>query len=268
MMHALRSKQATGPNIRCRGPLLFSLVPFLIATVATAQDRSPGIEFEIGLGGLLAPAYEGAKTYKVSPSPIFHFGYLALPNGFVLGGGKQDGLSFRPSVNFRAKRKSSDYAEINGLRDVGASLELGGGVAYTVANFRGFADLRYGVTGHKGIVGEAGLDVLAKPMDKLSVYGGPRVSFANTRYMDSYFSVTPAESVASGLAAFSAKGGLKSVGVEIGGRYQHDDNWAVESAATWNRLVADAGKSPVAIAGSRDQFTVKLGLVRKFHIGF
>lgn len=233
-----------------------------------AQERGPGIEFELGAGALVAPDYEGSSRYQVRPWPLIRFGYLQLPNGFTLGGGDGQGLSVAPSFEYRAAREAKDAPELTGLSDVDAAVEIGGAVRYTAGNVGVFGDLRYGAIGHNGITGEIGADLIATPAERLTVSAGPRLSFADDRYMRTYFGVTAGEAAGSSFSQFSPSGGFKSAGVGAAARYDFDDRWALEAEASWNRLIGDAGKSPIVAVGSRDQFSAGIGMVRKFSIGF
>jgi outer membrane protein len=261
MSFVMRSCGLTAVSLLA-GCVAFSAVP------ALAGDMPPGIEFELGGGGSVAPRYEGSSNYLFSPYPTFRLKRLTLPNGFQIGGGDGMGLSFYPSFNFRGARKAADTPALTGLADVDAAVELGLGVGYAAPGFKVFGEVRRGVTGHEGYVGEIGADAVARPTDRLTLSGGPRASFADGAYMDSYFSVSAAESIASGLAQFDAGSGFKSVGLEVSARYAMGENWAVESSARYDRLTGDAAASPVTGVGSRDQFGFKLGLVRHFRLDF
>lgn len=229
---------------------------------------APGLEFELGAGVLTAPTYEGSNDYRVSPFPVFNFGYLATRNGFTLGGGDGQGLSARPSFRYLGPREASDNSELTGLADTDAALELGGGLSYTMGSASVFSDVRYGVTGHHGFVGEFGADYVIRPEANTTLTVGPRVSWASGHYMDEYFSVSAAESTASGLNEFDADAGFKSIGLEASARYDFNEKWAVETGAGYNRLIGDAANSPITDVGSNNQFTGKIGIVRKFRIGF
>ncbi len=237
--------------------------------LAAAQEpAAPGVEFELGLGGTVAPRYEGSDSYLLSPWPIVRLKRLTLPNGFQIGGGDGMGFSVKPSFRFLSERNAADVPALTGLNPVDAAFELGAGVSYTTQNWQVFFDLRHGVTGHDGFVGEFGGDLIARPIEGLKVYAGPRASFADSDYMNTYFGVTGAESIASGLPAFAADGGFKSVGVEVGARYDFNPLWAVEGTASYAKLIGDAGNSPVTALGSDNQFTVRLGLIRSFKVDF
>jgi outer membrane protein len=245
------------------------LAASLLSSAAAAQEAlAPGLAFELGGGGLLAPAYEGSKDSVVSAFPTIRFGYLALENGFTLGGGDGQGLSVRPSFRYLGNREVADYPELAGLSDTGAALELGGGLKYASGPYALFADVRYGATGHNGFVGEFGADYVLRPEDTTTISVGPRVSWASGKYMDAYFSVSAAEAAASSFGTFDAGAGIKSVGIEAAVRHDFDQNWAVEAGVGYDRLTGDAANSPIVNAGSKDQFSGKIGIVRKFNIGF
>lgn len=237
------------------------------ASPAAAND-APGIEFEVGGGGTVAPRYEGSSDYLLSPYPTFRLKRLTFSNGFQIGGGDGMGLSFYPSFGFQGARKAADTPALAGLNDVGAAVELGAGVSYTAPGFKVFGEVRRGVTGHDGYVGEIGADLVARPTNRLTVSAGPRASFAGNGYMDTYFGVSAAESARSVLPRFDPGSGFKSVGLEASARYDMSDNWSVESSAGYNRLIGDAADSPVTGLGSRDQFTARIGLVRHFRLDF
>lgn len=236
------------------------------ATSALAQE--PGIEFELGGGLAVKPRYEGSKDYLFSPYPTIRFQRLTLPNGFQIGGGDGMGLNFSPAFNLQGERSASDNPELAGLPDVDRAVELGVGVSYTQPGYRFFAEIRKGVTGHDGVVGEFGGDMILRPNEALELSAGPRFSFANNEYMDTYFSVSPSASLASGFSTYDAGAGFKSSGVEAGARYEFMPDTALEASARYDRLVGDAADSPVVAAGSKNQFSARIGLVRHFTLDF
>jgi outer membrane protein len=240
------------------------------ATTAQAADdygasAPPGIEFELGAAANVAPRYEGASEMLVTPVPLIKINRLTLPNGFQIGGRDRGGLSVSPSFNVRGARKSADTPALTGLSDVDLAIEFGAEISYEADYFRLHANLRRGFGGHEGWAGEAGADLIVRPMEGLRVSAGPRISYADNRYMDTYFSV-PAGT--AGFAAFNADGGIKSYGVGVGLRQDFDNSWAIIGEAGYDRLTGDAGSSPVTAVGSRDQFSVRLGVVRKFRFDF
>jgi outer membrane protein len=244
-------------------------IPPMPAKAPVAVQRPYDLIIELGAGAEVRPAYPGSKDYEVWPTGFFDLHYLYLP-GFGEVHSKRAniyGWSFGPSFNWQSKRKTSDYPELYGLNDVDATFELGAKVGYTFDWIRPWVAARYGFGGHEGVVGETGLDFIFRPSPVFLWTIGPRASFANSDYMETYFGVTPAESRRSGtLAAYAPDGGFKGVGAELTARYEFAPNWAVRGEFMYEKLIGDAADSPITKIGSSDQFTAKLGLTYIFQL--
>jgi outer membrane protein len=233
------------------------------------DDKSFVLKFSLGGGAKIAPAYEGSSSYQVSAFGDFGLDYLRIGDGFEIGGKKDNqGFSFGPSIGVIGKRQSSDHTALTGLPDVDLAVELGGSIAYQYQNVRAFANLRYGIVGHRDFVAELGVDVILQPTNQLTITVGPRASAAGNKYMTNYFGVSAAAATASGLAPFNTSAGFKSVGVAASARYDFNDEWSLKGAAGWNRLVGSAANSPITAGGSADQFSARLGLTKAFEIAY
>ncbi|MEQ8480941.1 MAG: MipA/OmpV family protein [Hoeflea sp.] len=239
--------------------------------LALAQDASsqsgPGISFELGAAGRLSPSYFGSSDLVLSPVPLLRLKRLELPNGFVIGGGTDQGFSLSPSFGVVGERSAKDSPELAGLNTIDTAFEFGLAAKYRVGQFRVEGALRRGFGGHEGIRGELGADYIVQPDEKLTVYGGPRLDFADSTFANTYFGVTAAEASAR-FPATTVGGGLISAGLEAGLRYQMDEYWAIEAGAGWDRLVGDAADSPITAQGSKNQYSLEFGLLRRFDIGF
>ena len=53
-------------------------------------------------------------------------------------------------------------------------------------------EARYAFGGAEGLVGEIGLNAIARPTETLELSAGPFASLASDDYTDAYFGVTPA----------------------------------------------------------------------------
>lgn len=225
-----------------------------------AEETQNRFRFELGGGLSTSPTYEGASDYLFSPYPTVRI--IGLETGRLnIGGDKSLGWRFGPSFKFRGERKQSDDQALLGTNDVDSSLEVGLSVGYEWQYMGAFVRSRYGVTGHNGFVGEAGIDAIVRPDDKTRITVGPRLSFADEQYMNTYFSV-PSSAVS--LSQYDADGGIKSVGAEITFRHDFNPHWAFEANAQYDRLIKDAARSPIVEEGSRNQFSARIGIVRKF----
>lgn len=267
-------------------PLLLTLA--MAATGATASEFNqfaaapndlvaidasrPDLIIELGLGAGAKPAYEGASDYALALIPIVRVERLNIPGLIDIGGQPQNaGFKLAPSFSFQGERKSADHAALTGLDNVDMTIGLGARVGYEFVitpdvSAEVYGAARYTFGGAEGVVGEAGVDITARLSPQLEIVAGPMVSFASDGYMDTYFGVGSAESAATGgrLAAYDPEGGLKSAGVNLSARYEFVPDTFLNLDASYERYLGDAESSPIVRAGQADQFTIGLGLSRRF----
>ena len=228
-------------------------------------DDQRDFELEVGLAARYRPKYEGSDKYILTAYPLFKIHFLRLPNGKKIGGGSNRGFGIRPSFGYRGKREASDAPILTGLGTVDAAYELGAAVSYRWEYARAFVDLRYGFGGYNGFVGETGVDLVYEPTERLTLAAGPRVSFASSDYMQTYFGVTPAQSAASGLPVTTVGSGFKSAGIAGNIRYKLTDRWTAVTGASWWRLIGDAESSPIISGGgAQDQVWAHFGFTYRF----
>lgn len=251
--------------------VLASILLASVSTAAIAQEKltteqagNRDVVFDLGIGAKVQPKFASSSDYIILPYPLFAISYLRLPGiGEVVSGPKK-AFSIYPSINFVGSRSSDDASYLTGMDDVDFAFELGPGVAYRYGMVRGFVEARYGFTGHNGIVGQAGLDLVLNPFDRLQVSAGPRVGFANDEYVETYFGVTNAEAATSQFAAYNPSGGFTDVGVGALVSYDWTDTVKLHLQADYSRYIDDIADSPVVQAGSEDQFTVGIGITYRF----
>lgn len=248
--------------------LVLAATAIACASPLAAQDNV--LSFSLTGGARIAPDYFGSSNHSVTPAIGFGFQGLRL-GGTQLGDPDgprvfAPGAGLRGSFRFIGEREGVN--ELAGMRDVDAALELGIGAHYTADMWQVFADLRYGVVGHKGITGELGGNLIYRAPSGLVLNAGPRAEFGSGRFTNTYFGVTPAESIASGLAAYTASGGVYSVGFEMGAYQPLGADWGLTGTLRYDRLRGDAARSPIVAQGSRDQISAEIGLTRHFNLRF
>ncbi|MBV9526990.1 MipA/OmpV family protein [Sphingomonas sp.] len=236
------------------------------APPATAAD-SDATRVRVGIGAQLQPRYVGADGTSVGP--LFHvniarhgheFAFTAPDQspGFELA--SSGGFSVGPVVNLTGRRKESDVGALVG--NVSRTVEVGGFAQYQAGDsWRLRAELRKGINGHDGLVGEVSADKIWRDGDRYVFSIGPRVLFSDARYQRAYFGVSPAASLASGLPVHDPGGGVHAVGVASGITYALDSRWGLFGYARYERLVGDAARSPIVRDyGSRNQLSGGLGV--------
>jgi outer membrane scaffolding protein for murein synthesis (MipA/OmpV family) len=232
--------------------------PAEVGAAEPAEQRE--IVADLGLGVRVTPEFPAAEQYIYQPWPIAELQFLRIP---VLGEvvtGDPSIVSVYPSFDIVGERESGDAAYLAGTDDVDHSVEIGPGLALERGGLRGFAQVRYGVSGHNGFVAEAGVDYVSDQHERFRVTAGPRISLASGEYMDAYFSV-PA---GAALPAYDADGGLKDIGVDVEATYAVTRQVRVHATAGYRRYVGQAGDSPIVDAGDQNRFTLGIGLSYRF----
>lgn len=239
----------------------------VLALPALAQERSLNFSLRGGVGA--APEYPGSDEYDLVPDIGVTFGALRWGN-FSAGNGVRgipdNGVALRGAFRFLGSRDADDAPELAGLDEIDTAVELGFGVSFQQTNWRAFGEVRKGVTGHSSVTGTLGADVIFRDPDRWVVTAGPRVNFGDSDYAQTYFGVSPEEAGRSSFDAFDADGGAIGAGIEVQGSYFLSDRWSLDGAVSYERLIGDAGDSP--IAATDDQWRVRIGLSRAFNLNF
>ncbi|RAI00612.1 MipA/OmpV family protein [Acuticoccus sediminis] len=223
------------------------------------------IVIDIGAGVGYEPVFPSSKRYGPTGWPLIALQYLRLPvfGEVVTEDKKAVSFAVFPSFNFVGERKSSDAHYLDGIDDTDLSFEFGGGASFRYGFLRAFADVRYGITGHNGFVGEAGIDVLMNPIDRLTLAVGPRISAADAQYMDYYFSVPNS---AEELEPYNASGGFKDVSLAATATYELTEKWRLHGRVKYTHFIGDALDSPIVEAGNDQEISVGIGLTYRFSL--
>lgn len=240
-------------------------------STALAQETTKPSRTRVVLGPQFVPSYPGADGISLRPlidvartrgeTP---FEFEAADESFGLPLVRRDGLTIGPSLAFQGRRTAEDVGAP--VEKVGSTFEAGGFVRYQLsARVRVGAEVRKGLGGHRGWIGVVGADYVARNGDDWVWSVGPRVTLADDRYHQAYFSVSPADAATTGLPRFAAEAGVQAVGLTSGYIRQLTSRWGIYSYAKYNRLVADAAKSPIVRAfGSRNQISGGIALTYSF----
>lgn len=237
----------------------FDDVPQDIEAPEAVEARD--IIIDLGLGVALQPEFPTARDYEAVPFPLVRLRFLRLPFFGEVMTGEERAFSIYPSFNIVGERNEDDAFYLEGTGDVDTAVELGAGAAVRFGQIRGFVEARYGVTGHDGIIAEAGVDAIIDQFERFELRLGPRVSFASDEYMDTYFGVGPGTPF---LADFDPEGGFKDVGIEAEASYALTQNLWLHGRAGVTQFVGDAADSPITEAGNDLEGTVGIGLTYRF----
>jgi outer membrane scaffolding protein for murein synthesis (MipA/OmpV family) len=192
---------------------------------------------------------------------------------------KRPRLAFGPAFRFRNDRNnriSDDVVARAGTLD--AALEVGGNVAVSFPGvFKPFDSLSIGVQArrdvlgaHDGLIVEPQIGYRALVGKAITLQAQASAEFVDDNFADYYFTVSPAQSAATGLAPFRAEGGLNRVGTTAILAYDLDRNplnggWSLTGVGGWSRLIGDSADTPyTSVRGDANQFILGAGVAYTF----
>lgn len=250
---------------------LATILAVTAASGAAAEEgKKPRRIVRVALGPEIVPDHVGADGMKFSPYVNVdlkregkEFDFEAPDESF--GPGLDVGpFEFGPALNLESSRRPSRFPvpidKVPATFEAGAFAQL-----YLAKSFRVRGELRKGLGGHDGWISHLSADFVARRGDDYVFSIGPRLIWADEQYQQAYFGVSPAMSAASGLPAFDADSGIRGVGAATSISYQFSSDWGIQAYGRYERLVSDAGRSPlIRTYGSRDQFSAGLALSYTF----
>jgi outer membrane protein len=266
-------------------------VPDADATPEQAAAAQEGrARLSIGAGAAWLPDYEGSNDKRFTPLPaangtVWGMSFTVLGNRAsldlipdVAGQGWNFQLGPVAVVNLnRTNRDAIEDPRVRALGEIDTAVEVGG---YVGIGKTGFihdydtisisASYRHDVTGiHKTGIITPSINYTTPLSTKALVGLFASAEIVQDRYARTYFGVTPADSVRSGLPVFTPKGGQKNV--NFGGMFTYaltgnlTKGMALVTGFNYSKLVEDFADSPlVSIAGNRHQWTVGAGLAITF----
>lgn len=269
-----------------------------VASPALAQETSApaagpvvpdidtgGDSITVGLGVGVVPTYEGSDRSRVVPVPAVRGsvrGFAFSTRGSKLlvdlvpsDPGPTWDYQLGPvvSLNFnRVGDPKDDRVDALGRKKV--ALELGGyaGIGKTGVLTSDYDKLSVSAIYVHDVSGVNHSYAITPQID----YGTPlsrkayvgisgSATYAGNRYADTYFGVTPAGALASGLPGFNPDAGWKNWSVSALGTYSLTGDLLhgllLVGGVSYSRLLNDFARSPVVrIAGDRNQWYYALGL--------
>lgn len=220
----------------------------------------------VGGGGLYAPDYEGSDDYEFRALPYLRVQYqdwlsFSVPEGLKVAVVNENGFRVGALAGYRFDRDADDNVALAGWGDVDGAFELGAFADYKIDTIKLSLDVRQGISGDDtGLIATLGARYEAR-MAGTVISFGPKVSWVDDDYAQTYFGITPAQAGVSvlGYAPYAADGGIKDYGLGLTVVVPLGDAWSLTGLASVSQLTGDAADSPiVATGGSETQLTLGL----------
>lgn len=265
----------TTPSFRRLGCLAFLLLAWG-SKPAIAQTPSPLEEWQYSSGIVLErlfepdipewrvvlgaaaearPLYDGSQITRVQGGPVINVRYKDLAFASV---GEGVGVNLLHGDNYRAgvligydlgRRVSDDLTHLRGLGDIGRAPAFKAFASYAVSKAFPLvvrADVRQIVGGADGLLADFGAYLpLPGSSKKLIMFAGPSITFADHRYLQREFGVTPTQALASGYPVYAAHAGTNSTGIGFSGTRFLTEHWMINMDAALNKLLGSERDSPI-----------------------
>ncbi|WP_440958326.1 MipA/OmpV family protein [Oceanicaulis sp. LC35] len=249
------------------------------AQMAEGSQSSPMPRNYVAAGAAMLPDYAGSDDYRVIP-----FGAARFELGGVSFRTQGPGLAaslyesgpweLGAYVRWSGGRDDVEDEVVDRMRDVDSSLITGGYARLTLAEnvlserdrFGLGVDLGVDALGNfDGLAWSASADYGVRVSRGVFAALSASVSGFSDDYADTLFSVDAADAAATGLALYTAEGGVRDVGVTAIVDVAVSQSWSVTGVAGYSRLLGDYADSPiVSVRGSEDQVFLGLALGRRF----
>ena len=269
-----------------------TLAPVAVPVPAFAQAESlpednvfDGDHVTIGAGAIYGPSYDGSDDYVVTPIPMVRAKIGGIEISPRAGGIAVDlipdndrpriGFSLGPLVSYSANRaRQIKDPVVRAAGKLDEALELGATAGVTLYrvlheydSITASADIKWDVLGaHGGRIISPGVSYFTPLSRAAFVSLALSAKHVDDDYADYYYDVTPAQSAASGLPLYDAKGGWDSWSVGLFGGYDLSGNaldggFAVFGVASYSRMLNDGKRTPyTSIRGDANQWVVGAGI--------
>ena len=237
---------------------LDGMVLSITDTISDVTDEVlPGVSnVRIGLGPEIEPDFEGSDNYDVGLGALISIHYrdlIFIDNGHlrvnIVGSNSllpSSKLKVGPSLSINRGRRESDSSELEGLGNTGRNFELGIYASYDLGPVAARLRMRKDIAdGHEGTKVIGDVRFLAYKTERVAVVTSLYATWGDDNYMNSFFSITPEQSLASGLPEFDASAGLKEISLNIGTNYSFSERWDFVGSVSYSKLLNDAKDSPL-----------------------
>jgi outer membrane scaffolding protein for murein synthesis (MipA/OmpV family) len=260
------------------------------AAPAAAQDAASqpsvfdGDYLSIGAGVAYGPSYAGSDDYVVYPAPLVQGSFHGVAINPRSGGvaldfipNPADGVGFNLGVAGRVRLDRTHRIKDPVVRSLGkldTAVEVGPTAGVTFPHvLNGYdsltlgADVLWDVAGaHEGMVVDPSVSYFTPLSRGIAASLSFSAEYADGKFADYYYSVTPAGALASGLPTFDADSGFTRAGANLLLGFDLDGDLqngglAIFAVGGYSRMLGDAKRSPVtSIRGSADQWLGAIGL--------
>ena len=238
-----------------------------IMTFLTPEET----DISIGVGPVYRPDYFGSDDFTWDVDPAV---FIRVRNFLFFDDDGADialigfsHFSAGPSLRVVGDRDESDNPALMGLGRIGTTFEFGGFAATTFLDrYSVKFKVRHGLkTGHRGTIVDGAMTALLFRFGGISTSASAHASWVGNRYADAYFSVSPDQSLASGLPIYDANAGFRDIGGSLNSYINIFERWSLNPYITYSYIFDGFADTPIISQfGDQNQYTVGFHLMREF----
>ncbi|MEL7686915.1 MipA/OmpV family protein [Citromicrobium bathyomarinum] len=243
-----------------------------------------GDYIQLGIGVAYSADYDGSDDYEAFPLPLIRGrigGIDIQPRAagvaldVVPDGDGDVAFSFGPALRLRTSRTGDiEDPVVAAAGELDTAVEIGpsAGISYSgllnpYDSIGVNVDARWDIAGaHEGMTISPSITYFTPVSRGAAVSLSLSAEHGDDDFNSYYFSVTPAQALASGLPAYEADGGFNKVGATLLGAFDLDGDltnggFALFAMGGYSKVIGDAADSPyVAQRGDADQWIVGAGI--------
>lgn len=222
----------------------------------------------VGAGLALAPKYPGASAVAARLAPLVSIDYddrVSIgPLGIGVAAVRWNGLRAGPVLGFQGGRRESDDPRLDGLGDISASLTAGLFANYTRGPLEVSVTARQAVShSTNGLSGLLQVNIRhAFVLARTFAAAGPDLEFGDGDFERTWFGISPAQAVTSGLPTYAPRGGINRIGLHADLTHRVTQHILLRFFARVSDITGDAAQSPSV--ERRTQIDVGAGIAYHF----
>jgi len=229
---------------------------FLASPQICAADDAPSgdTHLALGPGGYSLPSYPGARSTRNLAVPFIdaeYDGRLYSNASDLLGvyAYKSAATELGTALEYDfAERLAQDDERFRYFRDVKETTRFKLFATHTVSFITGDANVATDITGHgQGTLAQGNVWFSLPVSPKLLLSAGPGATWADARYMQTFFGVTGAQAAVSSLPVYTARPGIMDLHWNGLGTYDLSSRWSLGFAEYFAHLHGTAVDSPVTL---------------------
>ncbi len=235
-----------------------------------ANGQSSVWSVTLGAGALVRPTFEGSDRYFVSPVPLLSIIYndtISLDTSGLNAYWRKDGLQIGGGLTYNLGRFQGNNSvftqgdeRLNGLGNIPAAAGLRAFANYKLGPVVLGATLtKYLAEGNNGLLFDGRVELPFQLGERTTLTGRLSATWADQSYMQTWFGVTPGQSITSGYAIYQAESGVKNVGLGINLRHRLGTNWILSADAGLVRLTGAAEYSPMTVSNMNMSILAMVG---------